>query len=55
MDIFLDLKTFQECTDVIRTRVYYKPDESTVVRPTTCPNCGAPITNYKCEYCDTIF
>ena len=20
-----------------------------------CPNCGAPIKNYKCEYCDTIF
>ena len=22
---------------------------------TNCPNCGAPITGPKCEYCDTIF
>lgn len=20
-----------------------------------CPNCGAPITGYKCEYCGTVF
>lgn len=20
-----------------------------------CPNCGAPITSYKCEYCGTVF
>jgi len=20
-----------------------------------CPNCGAPVKSYKCEYCDTIF
>lgn len=22
---------------------------------TNCPNCGAPITGAKCEYCGTIF
>lgn len=22
---------------------------------TNCPNCGAPITSYKCEYCGTVF
>lgn len=22
---------------------------------TNCPNCGAPISNYKCEYCGTLF
>lgn len=22
---------------------------------TNCPNCGAPITGYRCEYCDTAF
>jgi hypothetical protein len=22
---------------------------------TNCPNCGAPITSYKCSYCDTVF
>lgn len=20
-----------------------------------CPNCGAPVTKSKCEYCDTVF
>lgn len=23
--------------------------------PTNCPNCGAPITSWKCPYCDTVF
>jgi len=22
---------------------------------TNCPNCGAPVTSYKCEYCGTVF
>lgn len=22
---------------------------------TNCPNCGAPITSYRCEYCGTKF
>lgn len=22
---------------------------------TNCPNCGAPITSWKCDYCDTVF
>ena len=22
---------------------------------TNCPNCGAPITGYQCEYCETVF
>ena len=22
---------------------------------TNCPNCGAPITKSKCEYCDAVF
>ena len=22
---------------------------------TNCPNCGAPIRGFKCEYCDTVF
>ena len=22
---------------------------------TNCPNCGAPITSSKCEYCGTVF
>ena len=22
--------------------------------PTNCPNCGAPITGPKCEYCGTV-
>ena len=22
---------------------------------TNCPNCGAPVTGPRCEYCDTVF
>lgn len=22
---------------------------------TNCPNCGAPIKSWKCEYCETVF
>ena len=22
---------------------------------TNCPNCGAPITGWRCEYCETVF
>ena len=22
---------------------------------TNCPNCGAPVTSWKCEYCATVF
>lgn len=22
---------------------------------TNCPNCGAPVTSYKCDYCGTVF
>ena len=25
------------------------------MKNTNCPNCGAPITGYKCEYCGTQF
>ena len=28
---------------------YYRP------RPTNCKNCGAVLTSYKCEYCDTEY
>ena len=24
-------------------------------RPTNCKNCGAVLTSYKCEYCDTEY
>lgn len=23
--------------------------------PQSCPNCGAPITGWQCEYCGTVF
>ena len=25
------------------------------MKRTNCPNCGAPITGIKCEYCGTLF
>lgn len=27
----------------------------TKIERNNCPNCGAPITSWKCEYCDTVF
>ena len=33
-------------------RDYVKPDTN---KTTNCPNCGAPITSSKCEYCETDF
>ena len=31
-------------------------DSKTVTsRMTNCPNCGAPIMSWKCEYCETVF
>lgn len=29
--------------------------ELTINKKTNCPNCGAPITSMKCEYCGTDF
>lgn len=25
------------------------------MKETNCPNCGAPISSSKCEYCGTVF
>jgi len=29
--------------------------ELVTIKKTNCPNCGAPITSMKCEYCGTDF
>lgn len=26
-----------------------------MLTPQSCPNCGAPITGWRCEYCGTVF
>lgn len=36
----------------------YMSDYAPAPRPLvsrTCPNCGAPVSGYKCEYCDSVF
>lgn len=30
-------------------------DKQVESKPTNCPNCGAPIRGYECEYCGTVF
>lgn len=30
-------------------------NSNTKTEPNNCPNCGAPITSWKCDYCDTVF
>ena len=30
-------------------------NSNTKIESNNCPNCGAPITSWKCEYCDTVF
>lgn len=41
------VKRMKEYVDVKTELVYNKR--------TNCPNCGAPITGMKCEYCGTDF
>ena len=44
-------KKMKEYID-IKTELTYNTMHN---RPTNCPNCSAPITGTKCEYCDTDF
>lgn len=34
---------------------YIKKEDNYKRRPTNCKNCGAVLTSYKCEYCDTEY
>lgn len=36
-------------------RINKKHDKQIKNKPINCPNCGAPITDYMCEYCGTVF
>lgn len=37
------------------TEIAENPSEEIQKKPCNCPNCGAPISNYICEYCGTEF
>ena len=40
---------------IIRDEIDSYKRGRTIVSTTNCPNCGAPITGQKCEYCETVF
>ena len=54
MTKYLDLKGLEYFMKRIKEYVDVKT-ELTYNKRTNCPNCGAPITEMKCEYCGTDF
>ena len=41
--------------DTLSELAYYTKTHSDTNKTTNCPNCGAPITSSKCDYCGTDF
>ena len=54
MTKYLDLKGLEYFMKRIKEYVDVKT-ELTYSKRTNCPNCGAPITGMKCEYCGIDF
>lgn len=54
----LTLEGLNNCCDKLKECIDYinkKHDEQIKNKLINCPNCGAPITDYMCEYCGTVF
>ena len=51
---FIDSKALEVYTKCMKEYINMKIELSTK-HSTNCPNCGAPITSSKCEYCGTDF
>lgn len=51
---FIDLKGLEYFAKCMKEYVNMQI-ELKVNKSTNCPNCGAPITSSKCEYCGTDF
>lgn len=49
------LDTLKELSDYIKENDSNLNNNNSIKKQTNCPNCGAPITSYKCEYCGTRF
>jgi predicted amidophosphoribosyltransferase len=54
MTKYIDLKGLEHYTECFKQYINMKIELS-VNKSTLCPNCGAPITSSKCEYCGTDF
>lgn len=56
----MDLEPIHECTS---ERVTFYADDTPIFTkktmshqvPSNCPNCGAPVRGWECEYCGTKF
>ena len=51
---YIDINALEHYTKCMKKYINMKIDLKTK-HSTTCPNCGAPITSSKCEYCRTDF
>ena len=51
---YVDLKNLEYFAELMKKYIDVKT-ELTYNKRTNCPNCGAPITGMKCEYCSTNF
>ena len=54
MNKYLDIKGLEYFVKRMKEYIDIKIDLAQNKR-TNCPNCGAPITGMKCEYCSTDF
>ena len=54
MKKFIDMDGLMYFSERIKQYIDMKIELSTN-KSTNCPNCGAPITSSKCEYCGTDF
>lgn len=50
-DGFIGTQTLEK----LKNNINKNDSNLTKIKRTNCPNCGAPITSYKCEYCGTRF
>ena len=49
------LNKANEVIEIVNAENNNKPHIVHSKRPTNCKNCGAVLTSYKCEYCDTEY
>lgn len=53
-----DIMTPNEARELLGLKPINNNHEQSIMTQnnfTNCPNCGAPITSWKCDYCDTVF
>lgn len=56
MNEILEIVDSDRTLDTLKeVQTYIEKAENHNKRPTNCKNCGAVLTSYKCEYCDTEY